>query len=371
MTFAVMPNLDQVLKPIPGSNPAGRDARDGKNFDLLKEARREEDALNQGEWKRDAKVADWSKAIELATGILESESKDLQVAAWLVEGLLRQYGFPGLTQGFRLLHGIHHHFWESLYPPIEDGDLEFRSGKLEALNKVLPYAIRNVPLLQSGDGSRYSYAHYLESLTVENLKRAAVTDSNQRKRLEEALKEGKVEGEKIDKAIGFTPLPQCTAILDRLSETWEAYNGLTELLEEKYGEFAPNLRAVQDTLADCRSFMDQIVKKKGGSGLVASDVPVDGTSKDTSSPVQPTISPSIPGVSGPIKDRAEALRRLGEISEFFRKTEPHSPVSYLVQRAVRWGDMSLEQWLQEVIKDDGVLKVLRDTLGIKVEGASR
>ena len=54
--------------------------------------------------------------------------------------------------------------------------------------------------------------------------------------------------------------------------------------------------------------------------------------------------------------------------EFFRRTEPHSPVSYLVQRAVQWGHMPLENWLRDVIKDEAVLANLRDTLGLKEAG---
>jgi type VI secretion system protein ImpA len=62
--------------------------------------------------------------------------------------------------------------------------------------------------------------------------------------------------------------------------------------------------------------------------------------------------------------RAEALRRLAEIAEYFRRTEPHSPVSFLVQRAVKWGNMSLDQWLDEVLKDQDALRLMRDLLGI-------
>ena len=69
-------------------------------------------------------------------------------------------------------------------------------------------------------------------------------------------------------------------------------------------------------------------------------------------------------VSGAIRSRQDALKRLSDVAEFFRQTEPHSPVSYLVQRAVKWGNMPLSDWLQEVIKDETVLGTLRETLGV-------
>ena len=70
-------------------------------------------------------------------------------------------------------------------------------------------------------------------------------------------------------------------------------------------------------------------------------------------------------------NRADALRRLEALAVYFRQTEPHSPVSYLVQRAVRWGEMPLEAWLQDVINDEGVLSRVRETLGLKdLDGSS-
>ncbi len=71
------------------------------------------------------------------------------------------------------------------------------------------------------------------------------------------------------------------------------------------------------------------------------------------------------------QDRSDALNRLAAVAEFFRQTEPHSPVSYLVQRAVQWGQMPLEDWLREVISDEAVLTRVRETLGLKDHGPEK
>ena len=65
---------------------------------------------------------------------------------------------------------------------------------------------------------------------------------------------------------------------------------------------------------------------------------------------------------GQVASREEALRRLAEVARFFRATEPHSPVAYLVDRAVKWGRMSLGDWLREVVKDETQLGMLYDLL---------
>jgi hypothetical protein len=43
---------------------------------------------------------------------------------------------------------------------------------------------------------------------------------------------------------------------------------------------------------------------------------------------------------------------------------PLKKVGDLVQRVVKWGNMPLDSWLQDVIKDEAVLYQLRQTLGI-------
>jgi len=67
--------------------------------------------------------------------------------------------------------------------------------------------------------------------------------------------------------------------------------------------------------------------------------------------------------SGPVRDRAQALSQLREVADFFRRTEPHSPVAYLADKAASWGDMPLHVWLRAVIKDPAALSGLEELLG--------
>ena len=46
--------------------------------------------------------------------------------------------------------------------------------------------------------------------------------------------------------------------------------------------------------------------------------------------------------------RQQAFKELRRISQFFKKTEPHSPIPFLIERAIRWGHASLPELLQEM-----------------------
>src|SRR5580704_2481941 len=112
---------DERLGPILGDNPGGSDLRYDPVFDKIKEARREDDDAPQGDWQTTRKTADWTLVIKLTKDALSKKSKDLQVAAWLTEALLRREGFAGLRGGLDLMTGLLDQYWDTLYPEIDDG----------------------------------------------------------------------------------------------------------------------------------------------------------------------------------------------------------------------------------------------------------
>ncbi|WP_432379503.1 type VI secretion system protein TssA [Duganella sp. P38] len=68
-------------------------------------------------------------------------------------------------------------------------------------------------------------------------------------------------------------------------------------------------------------------------------------------------------LTGNFQSRAQALQQLRLVAEFFRRTEPHSPVAYLAERAASWGEMPLHVWLRAVIKDPGAIAGVEELLG--------
>ncbi len=54
---------------------------------------------------------------------------------------------------------------------------------------------------------------------------------------------------------------------------------------------------------------------------------------------------------GPATSRVAAIQRLAEVADYYRRYEPHSPVGYLVNKAMSWSDKSFEQIFQEMLKN--------------------
>jgi type VI secretion system protein ImpA len=375
-------DIDTLLAPLPGDNPAGQDVRYDGTHDAIKEARRSDDALSQGDWVREIKTADWAAVIDMATEALAAKSKDLQIACWLLEALVKRHGFAGLRDGLRLVRELQERFWETLFPAIDDGDLEPRVALLVWLDDKLPASIRLIPLTDSLNGERYSWLQWRESRDVDNLGRRDPAA------MAAALADGKITGEQFDKAAEATPVDDYRAWYEELQQTWTEFEALDRLVDARYGREAPGLGGLKAAIQDCQALVADILKKKGGlppepTGRGAPVTPERevvtppaAASRETvQRPLPPHPTSVIAEGQGAVlslepQNRADALHRLAAIAEYFRRTEPHSPVAYLVQRAVRWGEMPLEDWLRDVIHDDNVLAYVRETLGLKDSDAT-
>ena len=65
--------------------------------------------------------------------------------------------------------------------------------------------------------------------------------------------------------------------------------------------------------------------------------------------------------------REDIYRRLGELADQLERMEPHSPVPYLIRRAVEWGMLPFPLLMKELIREDyaqAILEMNRE-LGIK------
>ena len=352
-----------LLSPIPGGNPAGENLQYDGLHDDIREARRADEILEQGDWKHEPKTADWREVVRLCSEALAGKTKDLQVGAWLAEALVKLHGFAGLRDGLKIMRGLQDQFWDSVYPEIDEGDMEARANSLAWLDRQTAMAIREVAIARTSAGEGYSYIQLEDSKEFDIPENQEGLDYEQTARITElkarAAEERKITSEDWRKARNTTRRAFYEEAYSLLNECWAEFNALDKVMDEKFDRQTPGLGALKKSLDDVRSQVERLVKEKR---LLEPD-PVE-TAPGGESQAPAAGDSSLTTSIGPIRARQDALRMLSQVAEFFRKTEPHSPVSYLVQRAVKWGEMPLDAWLKDVIKDGGVLDGLRETLGL-------
>lgn len=352
-------NLETLLAPIPGDNPAGENLAYDTVVDEIREARREDEDLEQGEWKRELKSADWPKVIVLASNALATRTKDLQIAAWLTEALVKVHGLAGLRDGLVVSRQLLERYWERLYPEIEDENLEARANALSWMNLQVAASIKETSIAKGIAGSNIQYLDYEHhNAALKNINQ--IKDENEKQQAKDDLDRWNTTW---TKARDTTSRQFYEELFAELNECWQEFKGLDLVMDEKFGTQTPGLGRLKTSLDDLRSLVEKIVKEKRRSepDEVEEGQPVgaDAEAEDV------TATEGRASASGVIRSRQDALKRLNEVADYFSRTEPHSPVSYLVQRAIKWGRMPLDSWLEDVIKDENVLERLRDVLGLK------
>ena len=351
--------FDSLLRPISGESPSGEYLRYHGIYDEISETRRADDVVDLGAWQTDLKVADFRKTIELAVPVLETQTKDLQIAAWLVEAIVAEHGFAGLRDGLDLLSSLIRKFWGSIYPSADDGDEEGRANALAWVDRETAMLVKNAAITVDGwgyngylDSKKFDIPANLDSLNDEEKKKFSALK-------EQAERENRATAARWTVAVAKTNRAFCEEVHVAILECEAAYKALNDAIEETFDRNqAPSLPEIRRSLQEIKSVQNELLEAKR---LEEPDPADEAAGEGSESGGDARRGAS--GVSGPISNREDALKRLAEVAAYFKKTEPHSPVSYLVSRAIQWGHMPLENWLQDVIKDQGILEHLKQTLG--------
>jgi len=325
-------DIDSLLEPISEDNPAGSDIREDSSptspFYAIKDARNAARAAERNSlFDGGSSEADenWRKIMELAPDILKNNAKDLEIASWYTEALVRRYGFQGLRDGFTLLRGLIENYWDDLYPmPDEDG-LETRVAPLIGLNGegaegVLIAPIRNAPITEGTSTGPYNFWQYQQALDVQK-----ITDEEQR--AEKAAKVG-FSIEDIEKAVAESSDSFYVDLLHDLEHCIDEYSKASDMLDQHCGiHEAPPTSNILGVLKDCLGAVKHIGKHKLPTVEEETEVSAESDAAEGGGTATSAAA------RGPVQSREQAFRQLAEISAFFRKTEPHSPISYVLEKA--------------------------------------
>lgn len=339
-----MPLRSDMLHPIPGANAAGENLRYAPIFDRIKEARRQDDDAPQGEWQRERKLADWPLTIKLAGEAIATKSKDLQLAAWLTEALLRQEGVSGLKDGLDLLRGLLENFWDNLYPELEDGDAEFRATPLQWVGDRLEQPLKSAPLARNG----FDWFQYKESRAV-GYEQDVAGNAEKMQARQEAIGEGRITAEAFDDAVAGSPKQFYVQLLEGYDGALESLAALGALCDGKFGDASPSFGKLQGALEEVRQTARILLAKKletepGEEAPAPVAVSVEASEPEpvgyaAAAPARAPAPVRKASVAAEPADREDAVARLIAVAAYLRREDPYSPAPYLMLRGLRWGEL--------------------------------
>jgi type VI secretion system protein ImpA len=339
---------DELLVPIPGSNPGGAELRYDPMYDKIKEARREDDDAPQGDWQTERKLADWPLVIKLTKEALGKKSKDLQLAVWLTEAMLKREGFTGLRAGLDLIDGLVDQYWDTLYPPIEDGDVEMRAAPLDWIGSRLDIGVRQAAANRTG----HTFLQYTASSMMPTEADAAEDDGKKTAR-EASIAEGKITPEEFEQGFASTPKAWYKTVAAEIAACLETLRQLDERAQERFGSDAPSFGKLRGALEEVQRSAAQLLKRKlqlepdppafDPSGASASNIGPPPEPNLYVGAAGPAAAPAVATAGRPLAaeaaSREDAAARIVSAARFLRQSDPYNPASYLLLRGFRWGEL--------------------------------
>lgn len=351
-------DFEAILAPLDGDQPTGVDLRQDfaptSVYYRLRDARaqaRDAERQADGEDASEGLLALWRPVATLAIDALKSSSKDLEVATWLTEALVRLSGLQGLTAGASVIGGLVEHHWDGLFPMPEEGDMEIRVMAVAGLSGqgadgTLMQPLRKSVLFRRPDGSPFSLWQYQASLEL-----SGITDEARRA---QRIDSGVLPFEEVEKEARLAGTAHWSAQRQSIAEALAAWKDMERAFDEKAGAASPAANRVRELL----EFVVETCQRFAPADAAPEEAAAAAPAADGGSP---TSAPTPAGISG----REQALRQLTEIAAWFKRNEPGSPIGFTLDEAVRRARMGWPDLVAELVADETARHSLLTSVGIK------
>ena len=358
-------DLAALIAPIPGDSPVGSDLRADISphsvYQKLRESRatarnNERSALANGDSDYISRP-DWAEIITLAPQILREQSKDIEVVAWLIEALTRTYGFSGVTAGFTLARLLIEQYGSALYPPLDEDGIAGQLSALTGLNGfgsegALIAPLKSIPLTEGAPPAPFSAWQCEQAFATDR-----IGDESRRAA---RSKRGFITSADIDRAMAETSPAFVTRVYQELGHTIDAFEQYQTAIDAYCQDVPQPTARIKETLESILHTLRHIAGDK-----IITPEPDAAEDEPASSAEGGVTSAPAPAKPQAVLDRDAALKQLKAISAFFRQTEPHSPISYALEQAVYWSQLSLPELIGELIPDEGARLKFQKLTGIR------
>jgi type VI secretion system protein ImpA len=337
-----------LLTEVSAEAPAGADLEYDPGFMELETLARGTPEAVMGDKVKPAEEPEWPKVKESAATLF-GKTRDLRVAMILAAALLKTDGVAGFRDGVALVRGYVERLWEHFYPKLDPDDHNDPTVRVNILKGF------------DGDGSAADLYKFKQ-----RLREAVLTNSKQRigafSYRDIQIASGEVppppprDGDQVkppDKA-RINAAYQDTAtedLIDTQGALQEAAEGLTALdaaLAQKAGPgIGPDLTEIKSVIQAVKATVDGQLAKRGigDAPALANGV---GSRPATEGVGGGSGSRAGVALSGEIATRADVLRVLDKICEYYEQFEPASPVPIFMKRAKKLVTMSFVDVIKEL-----------------------
>lgn len=374
--------MEKLLLPISDSSPCGEYLKGNRSlyrglrnsFNQAQSSYRqlmESPEAMTDEELLDANASNWAELATQCEAKLTEDSKDVEVFCWFITAqVFTRDPLANLSESLSIFSQIVEVFWDDLHPkpPVEKLKADDEAGQQR---EWIEYRLN--PLLQlvgESEGSGLLYMPLQSIPLVNGIDYGRFYAAERAGELEQ-LKADALQQFSSEKDAVTQTIEQLGSILNSLSATEKniatqcqkagatglSFKFIRELVErllnairflvgEQYNPWP--LDKVEEVEQEAAA---EETAETGGEALVA-----EGEAGSVSAQAAPAANAMVSlGSAKEIYTRDQAFQELRKIADYFNKTEPHSPVYMLLERAIRWGYMSLPELLNEMVGDNDLV----------------
>ena len=365
-------DIEALLAPLADGEGAGEDLRpDYAPTSLYQRIRTQRNDARAGERAIDGGDPEanpaaiglaWREVKKLGIEAISGRSKDFEIASWMAEALVRVDGLPGLADAADVITGLCNQYWDHGFPALDSEDgIEDRGAPIgglsgEGADGTLMASIRRYPLFHRADGSDGDLFTWQRAEET-----AAIADAERR----QARIDAGVPAFDVLQSEARASVAMLRAAGQQAQAALTAWTAMDAAISARFGGSAPSTRRVAEAL---QAILELVTRIAGAPAEAAPAEEAAGDASGAGGGDAPAAGGSGGGGGAPraMRTREDAIRQLEEIANFFRKTEPHSPLAFTLDDAVRRARLPLPDLLAEVLPDASARRMLLTALGIRV-----
>jgi type VI secretion system protein ImpA len=334
-----MINVDDLLKPVADDKPCGEDFTYHPSFQNL-------ETLSRGKPETQfsqAEDPDWKEVRDASLEVL-GQSKHLTAGVILTISLVKIGGLEGLRDGLAAIRGITEKYWNDVYPKLDPDDNNDPTERLNILNNL------------SSAGEPYKFtSHVKQIILCESPAMGRITLGQIIAAKDRAAKPDGKEGgsgpdmNQIQAAFRDAGPDAAKATLSLVTETIGHAQGIEGFLDSTIGAGrGVSFESLDKLLDEMKRAVEPFAADGEGAAEAAAG---DGDATAGAAPGARPAARGGGGMSGAIRSRADVIKALDLICDYYRDNEPSSPVPLIIQRAQRLVDKDFMTIMSDLTPD--------------------
>lgn len=331
-------SIEALSKPVSEESPCGDNLEyDPQFMELVSLFEAKPKAGSSVEEGDDADSGPEWRSIEKLANELSGKTRDLRVQVYSTLAAIHTSGLPAFRDNLKVIRIYLADFWENVHPqldPDDDNDPMFRANTLEILNEysLISLGLEHVKLIE------------LRGLGVFTPRAVALAEG----------KETADEGEEVPdanlvrQAFASTPPEQMAELQTAVSEILTLLDEINGVWVEKTGDAAGlMLGNAKKAMSRINTIVGEYGPAAGGGEAVDGDAEIG----EGGEALAGGGAAAVKTISGTVNSRADVVKALDRVCDYYAAQEPSSPIPLLLRRAQRLVEKSFMEILEDMAPD--------------------